>query len=36
MESQTVASKNIARLLYREWCAKEGDCPEFVDGWGQH
>ncbi|GAB5593460.1 hypothetical protein Unana1_08360 [Umbelopsis nana] len=36
MESQTVASKNIARLLYREWCAKEGDCPEFADGWGQH
>ncbi|KAI9290361.1 Prenylcysteine lyase-domain-containing protein [Umbelopsis sp. AD052] len=36
MESQTVASKNIVRLLHQEWCTKEGDCPEFVDGWGLH
>ncbi|KAH8553204.1 Prenylcysteine lyase-domain-containing protein [Umbelopsis sp. PMI_123] len=36
MESQTVASKNIVRLLHQEWCAKEGYCPEFGDGWGQH
>ncbi|KAI8582619.1 hypothetical protein K450DRAFT_226121 [Umbelopsis ramanniana AG] len=36
MESQTVASKNIVRLLHQEWCTKEGDCPDFVDGWGRH
>ncbi|CAM0139874.1 hypothetical protein VKS41_007218 [Umbelopsis sp. WA50703] len=36
MESQTVASKNIVRLLHQEWCSHVQDCPEFGDGWGTH
>jgi prenylcysteine oxidase/farnesylcysteine lyase len=38
METQTIAGKNAARLLYEKWCnTKHGFnnfCGEFGDGWG--
>ncbi|GAN05753.1 FAD/NAD(P)-binding domain-containing protein [Mucor ambiguus] len=40
METQTIAGKNAARLLYDKWCnSKSGfnkNCREFGDGWGNY
>ncbi|OAD05137.1 hypothetical protein MUCCIDRAFT_189216 [Mucor lusitanicus CBS 277.49] len=40
METQTIAGKNAARLLYDKWCnSKSGfnkNCQEFGDGWGSY
>ncbi|KAL9550938.1 hypothetical protein MBANPS3_004512 [Mucor bainieri] len=40
METQTIAGKNAARLLYDKWCSsKTGfnkNCREFGDGWGSY
>ncbi|OBZ84934.1 Farnesylcysteine lyase [Choanephora cucurbitarum] len=37
METQTIAGKNAARLLYEKWCsAALKQCQPFGDGWGSY
>lgn len=35
METQTIAGKNAARLLYDKWCERR-HCKLFGDGWGSY